>query len=44
MIYELIKYELHICNDILYIYNFIVTMLLFYPTNLAFKQKFEKLE
>ena len=34
----LAKYELHICNDILFIYNIAVKMPPFYPTNLAFKQ------
>ena len=34
---QLARHELHICNDILFIYNFIVKILAFYPTNLVFK-------
>ena len=35
---QLVKYELHICKDSLFIYNLIVKLWRFYPTNLVFKQ------
>ena len=38
---QLAKYELHIYNDILLIYNFIVKMSPFYPTNLVFREIWE---
>ena len=40
---QLAKYELHICNNILFIYNLIVRTRLFYSTNLAFKQNLRNL-
>ena len=40
---QLAKYSLHICNDTLFIYNFIVKMPPFYPTNLVFKRNLSNL-
>ena len=40
---QLDKYELHISDDILFIYNFIVKMLPVYPRNLVFKRNLRNL-
>ena len=40
---QLAKYKLHICNDTLFIYNFIAKMPPFYPTNLVFKRNLRNL-
>ena len=41
---KLAKYELHACNDILFVYNFIVKMPPFYPTNPLSKEIRETLK
>ena len=40
---QLFKYEPHICNEILFIYNSIVKMPPFSPTNLVFKRHLRNL-
>ena len=40
---ELAKYWLHTCNDISFVYNSIVKMPPFHPTNLAFKRNLKNL-
>ena len=37
------KYKLHIYNDILFVYNFIVKMPPFYPINLSIEQNLRNL-
>ena len=41
---QLSKYELHICNNILFIYNFIVKDAAILPHKPRFQTKFERLD